>query len=507
MRRLIALVTVSAVLQCCICAANDGVAQGVLAANELNGAAIAGYHENQNQQQSANREQNAAEQHITTTNQRTEFDPKAALSKVGSAVSAVAGVGAGVVKDVFGNNGEDIPMEFPAELKPLYDKANYLWPQPVARKNLQDKLKQAVVKNAANAVGGAVKKHQDKKAAAKAETQSLSQEERTSRALSILSGGRIQTPGGSKQGGIVGAVTSAAKQATSNVRNILALKARGSYLSREIQRANEKVPQQLVEKSPQYSSLSQMATAKVGGALGGALGSVLSASRGRVFLEMDESASASTSSSSHAQRVLDSTMTDNENENALSTGNSVSDSEVASTSHSSLRLRGRNANAGGPSFLKSVATGVGVAAMTGVVGSALGATGMGGAGMAAVAGVMGATGLMGGAAGGSGALTGNNNDVQVGYEAIPPSATDIEMCGSCELIVSMAIEHTSKQTTLDDAIYVVHSACYNQPPVVKETCDVLMSLDAQIASDIIAVRDPKAVCMAAGICYQQLFDQ
>ena len=80
------------------------------------------------------------------------------------------------------------------------------------------------------------------------------------------------------------------------------------------------------------------------------------------------------------------------------------------------------------------------------------------------------------------------------------TTTDLEFCFACQVAVGVALEHLDEHTDIDEAIFVHHSACYDQPPIMEEGCDEIIRLDAQIAQQILVTRSVSLVCAAAGMC-------
>jgi hypothetical protein len=83
----------------------------------------------------------------------------------------------------------------------------------------------------------------------------------------------------------------------------------------------------------------------------------------------------------------------------------------------------------------------------------------------------------------------------------PVTMTDMEYCSGCQLLVSMGLEHVDQFTDVETAMFVLHSACFEQPSIVAEVCDAMLKLDVQIASQMLVTRNAPLTCLAAGLCY------
>lgn len=67
----------------------------------------------------------------------------------------------------------------------------------------------------------------------------------------------------------------------------------------------------------------------------------------------------------------------------------------------------------------------------------------------------------------------------------------------------MALEHMDVNTDLDAVLFVIHSACFEQPAVVVEVCSAMLKLDVQLASHLLLTRDAPLACLSAGLCYAE----
>ena len=80
------------------------------------------------------------------------------------------------------------------------------------------------------------------------------------------------------------------------------------------------------------------------------------------------------------------------------------------------------------------------------------------------------------------------------------TTADLEYCFACQYAVSAALEHLDEATGVDEAIFVLHSACNDQPPIMEEACTEIIRLDAQIAQQMLVTQSAPLVCAAAGMC-------